>query len=66
MKPATATTVNGLREVDQLVQQINSKANLFSGISQAVYRTRLLHEKHPRTKAGIQARAIVEPELLGG
>jgi hypothetical protein len=22
----------------------------------------LLHEKHPRTKAGIQARAIVEPD----
>jgi hypothetical protein len=26
----------------------------------------LLHEKHPRTKAGIQARAIVEPDSLGG
>ena len=25
----------------------------------------LLHEKHPRTKAGIQARAIVEPDSLG-
>ena len=27
--------------------------------------TVLLREKHPRTEAGIQARAIVEPDSLG-
>jgi hypothetical protein len=26
----------------------------------------LLHEKHPRTKAGRQAQAILEPDSLGG
>jgi hypothetical protein len=35
VKPATAPTVNGLREVDQLVQQINFQASHFPGDSQA-------------------------------
>jgi hypothetical protein len=26
----------------------------------------ILHEGHPRTKAGIQARAVIEPDSLGG
>jgi hypothetical protein len=26
----------------------------------------LLHEQHPRTRAGKQSRAIVEPDSLGG
>jgi hypothetical protein len=26
----------------------------------------LLHETHPRTKAGMQAQVIVEPDSLGG
>jgi hypothetical protein len=43
VKLATEATVSELQKVDRFAGPINFQASLFSGISQAVYRTRTLH-----------------------
>jgi hypothetical protein len=42
VKPATAATVNGLQEIDQLGRRISVKAKSFTRISQEIRRYRII------------------------